>query len=79
MWLSAWRRTVTAWPALAARRAAVQARRRVGDDELFARFPLHLVPTYEGDAALFASDFFRSLLPEEPRLVPLALSEVAGT
>src|SRR6185295_16956026 len=37
----------------AARRAAVAARRRRSDCEIFTRFPLYLVPTYPGDAALF--------------------------
>ena len=45
-------------------------------DELFARFPLHLVPTYPGDAELFASEAFRALLPERPALRALSLAEV---
>ena len=77
MWLVAWNRIVSAWPRLAAQRSEVQARRRVPDRELFARFPLHLIPTYPGDEELFASDFFLQLLPDEPRLVPSTLEEVA--
>lgn len=76
MWLVAGSRIVASWPGLAAKRRAVQARRIVSDGELFARWPLHLVPTYPGDEALFASAFFRSLLPEEPRLVARSLAEV---
>jgi hypothetical protein len=62
--------------AAAERRAAVQARRCRGDDEIFARFPLHLVPTYSGDDALFASAGFRAWLPEEPRLTFRRLDEI---
>ena len=39
----------------AAKRARVQAMRRRSDAEIFARFPLYVVPTYPGDAALFRS------------------------
>jgi len=42
----------------AAAREAVQRRRRRPDREIFARFPLYLVPTYPGDQALFASRGF---------------------
>jgi GT2 family glycosyltransferase len=77
MWLVAWNRIVSAWPSLAAKRQIVQALRRVSDEELFARWPLHLVPTYAGDEELFASDFFRRLLPEKPRLVETTLQKVA--
>jgi hypothetical protein len=47
------------------KRRRVQARRRRPDREIFERFPLLLVPTYPGDAALFASRGFRSWLPED--------------
>lgn len=47
----------------AAARERVQARRRRADAEIFARFPLLLVPTYPGDEALFADPGFRSWLP----------------
>jgi GT2 family glycosyltransferase len=50
---------------LAAARAATQAGRRRTDAEFFARFPLHVVPTYPGDHRLFQSPGFRSLLPPE--------------
>ncbi|HEX2253192.1 MAG TPA: hypothetical protein VHQ65_07990, partial [Thermoanaerobaculia bacterium] len=58
------------------RRRAVQARRRVPDREILARFPPHLVPTYPGDEELFASPGFRAWLPEEPKLVHRRLGEV---
>lgn len=77
MWLVAWNRIVSTWPALAGKRRAVQARRRVRDEEIFERWPLHLVPTYPGDEELFASDFFRRLLPAAPRLVETTLEKVS--
>jgi GT2 family glycosyltransferase len=49
---------------IAAKRAAVQQSRARTDAEIFARFPLHAVPTYPGDEALMASPLFRELLPE---------------
>ncbi len=49
----------------ATKRDAIQARRKRSDREIFARFPLYLVPTYPGDAELFASAGFASWLPEE--------------
>jgi GT2 family glycosyltransferase/LmbE family N-acetylglucosaminyl deacetylase len=57
-------------------RAAVQRRRRRPDDEIFERFPLHLVPTYPGDDELFRSPGFRAWLPEHPPLVFRTLSQV---
>ena len=60
----------------AEQRAAVQARRRRSDREIFERFPLYLVPTYPGDEALFASPGFRSWLPRDLRLVECALGDV---
>lgn len=62
--------------AAAAARAATQRRRRRPDREIFARFPLYLVPTYPGDAALFASPGFRTWLPDDLPLVESTLSEV---
>ncbi|HEX6201930.1 MAG TPA: glycosyltransferase family 2 protein [Thermoanaerobaculia bacterium] len=62
--------------AAADRRRRVQARRRRPDAEYFARFPPYLVPTYPGDAELFAGPGFRSLLPEELELVERRLEEV---
>jgi len=47
------------------KRQQVQAKRRVADREIFGRFPLHLVPTYAGDEALFATRFFQWLLQVE--------------
>jgi len=60
----------------AARRAAVQARRRRPDREIFARFPPYLVPTYPGDAELFASPGFAAWLPKELPLVRAELAEI---
>jgi GT2 family glycosyltransferase len=60
---------------LAAARRRVQAGRRRPDSEIFARFPLRIVPTYPGDAR-FDSDFFRELLSGAPPLVRTELSEI---
>jgi GT2 family glycosyltransferase len=49
---------------IAEKRAAVQRTRKRPDTEIFARFPLHVVPTYPGDEALMSSALFRELLPE---------------
>jgi hypothetical protein len=46
------------------RRSALGRLRRVPDREIVERFPRLVVPTYPGDARLFASEGFRSLLPE---------------
>jgi hypothetical protein len=58
----------------------VQAARRRPDAEIFAKFPLRLVPTYPGDER-FQSEFFRELLPRAPQLVRTTLNEIfaAGT
>jgi GT2 family glycosyltransferase len=50
-------------PRIAEKRAAVQRTRTRPDAEIFARFPLHVVPTYPGDETLTASALFRELLP----------------
>ena len=60
---------------LAAKRQAVQSRRRRSDAEIFARFPLRLVPTYPGDER-FDSDFFREFLARAPELVRTTLDEI---
>ena len=60
---------------LAAKRKAVQSRRRRADAEIFARFPLRLVPTYPGDER-FDSDFFREFLARAPELVRTTLDEI---
>jgi hypothetical protein len=44
-------------------RARLAARRHRGDREIFARFPLWIVPTYPGDEQLFASSAFERWLP----------------
>jgi GT2 family glycosyltransferase len=61
--------------ALAAKRAAVQARRRRSDAEIFSRFPLRIVPTYPGDDR-FDADFFREFLVRAPELVRTTLDEI---
>lgn len=60
---------------LAEKRAAVQARRRRSDAEIFGRFPLRLVPTYPGDAR-FDGAYFRELLRWAPPLVRSSLAEI---
>ncbi len=60
----------------AAKRAAIQARRKRSDREIFARFPLYLVPTYPGDAELFASAGFARWLPEELPILRAQISDV---
>lgn len=62
--------------AAAAAREAARRRRKRSDRELCERFPLYLVPTYLGDAELFASPGFASLLPESPVLTRATLDEV---
>lgn len=60
---------------LATKRRAVQSGRRRMDAEIFARFPLRLVPTYPGDER-FEWDFFREFLAGAPRLVRTTLDEI---
>jgi GT2 family glycosyltransferase len=60
---------------LAAKRRAVQAGRRRPDAEIFAKFPLRLVPTYPGDER-FESDFFREFLAGAPPIVRTTLDEI---
>jgi GT2 family glycosyltransferase len=52
--------------AIAGKRERVQAARRRSDEEIFRRFPLHLVPTYPGDDRLMSSAVFRMLMPDLP-------------
>lgn len=61
--------------ALAAKRRAVQAARLRGDAEIFAKFPLRLVPTYPGDERL-ASEFFEPYLEAAPDLVRTTLEQI---
>lgn len=60
---------------LAAKRRAVQSKRRRPDSEIFAKFPLRLVPTYPGDER-FDSEFFREFLASAPRLLRTTLEEI---
>jgi GT2 family glycosyltransferase len=59
-----------------AARAAVQSRRRRPDREIFARFPLYLVPTYPGDEHLFGSPAFAAWLPADLPFARHTLDEV---
>jgi GT2 family glycosyltransferase len=61
--------------ALAEKRRAVQSARRRADAEIFAKFPLRLVPTYPGDDRL-ASAFFAPFLDSAPALVKTTLAEI---
>ena len=61
--------------ALAGKRRAVQAARRRADAEIFAKFPLRLVPTYPGDDR-WSSDFFAPFFESAPPLVQMALTEI---
>jgi GT2 family glycosyltransferase len=65
--------------AVEADRAAVAARRRRSDRELFERFPLWIVPAYPGDGRLFASAAFASWLPADLRFERAALADVLGS
>ena len=60
----------------AARREAVQKRRRRSDREIFERFPLYVVPTYPGDHVLFAGSGFQAWLPEDLPLIRKTLDEI---
>jgi GT2 family glycosyltransferase len=60
---------------IAKKRDAVQQRRKRSDAEIFAKFPLHFVPTYPGDDELMRSPLFRALRPELPS-VERALGEI---
>jgi GT2 family glycosyltransferase len=60
---------------LAQRRREVQRRRRRSDREIFAKFPLRIVPTYPGDAA-FGTAFFAEFLAGAPPLVRSTLDDI---
>jgi hypothetical protein len=53
----------------------VQEKRARSDREIFAKFPLRIVPTYPGDE-IFASRFFAPFLPGSARLAPSTLDEI---
>jgi len=61
--------------ALAEKRRIVQSGRRRSDAEIFARFPLRLVPTYPGDDR-FDGAYFQELLGRAPDLVRMSLGEI---
>jgi len=58
------------------RRAGLERERRVPDREIIERFPRLVVPTYRGDEEFFASDAFRSLLPDDWPMIRRRLEEV---
>ena len=60
---------------LARERQWVQSRRVRPDAEIFAKFPLRIVPTYPGDEVL-TSDFLVPLLPSATPLVARRLEEI---
>ena len=60
----------------AERRQQAQARRQRSDREIFERFPLHVVPTYPGDAELFSSDAFETWIPNDLPLIRAKLDEI---
>ena len=49
---------------VAKKREEVQKRRKRADREIFDRFPLQYVPTYEGDEELMHSRLFDLLRPD---------------
>ena len=63
---------------LAAKRERVQKLRKRGDDEIFARFPMHFVPTYPGDEAMMASALFRAMRPNL-RSIDRSLADISET
>jgi hypothetical protein len=58
------------------RRAALARERTVPDREIVARFPRLVVPTYPGDGEWFATDAFRSMLPDGWSLEHRTLDEI---
>lgn len=60
------------------KRDTVQRTRKRTDAEIFARFPLHVVPTYIGDRELMASKLFQELIPTLPT-VDAKLEDVIHT
>lgn len=61
---------------LAESRRRTQALRVRPDREIFAKFPLVLVPTYPGDEDLFSGSAFRDLLPEDIPIEEYSLAEI---
>ena len=60
---------------LAEKRRQIQARRVRSDAEIFAKFPLRIVPTYPGDER-FGSEFFAPFLENAPALSRTTLEEI---
>lgn len=60
---------------IASKRTTVQKLRRRGDQEIFERFPLQIVPTYPGDEALMGGALFNLLRPSLPA-VEQTLSDI---
>lgn len=61
-----------------AKRRRVQALRKVSDRNIFRDFPPWVVSTYPGDAELFASEWFRELLPKDIAFPFASLEDVHG-
>jgi GT2 family glycosyltransferase len=59
-----------------ARRAELDAVRRIPDREIVGRFPRLVVPTYPGDEEWFGSDAFTTLLPDDWPLEYRRLDEI---
>jgi GT2 family glycosyltransferase len=51
---------------IAEKRARVQSTRKRSDAEIFAKFPLHFIPTYPGDEDLLRNPLFALLRPALP-------------
>jgi hypothetical protein len=60
---------------LARKRGEIQRARRRPDSEIFAKFPLRLVPTYPGDEG-FDGAYFREFLAGAPPLLRASLAEI---
>jgi GT2 family glycosyltransferase len=56
--------------------ASLAEQRRVPDLEILKQFPRLVVPTYLGDSEWFASDAFKSLLPQGWPLQEMSLEEI---
>lgn len=65
-------------PLLAAKRERVQKLRKRADEEIFARFPLHFVPTYPGDETMMGSALFRAMRPKL-RSLDRSLGDITNT
>lgn len=60
------------------KREMVQKLRRRADREIFAKFPIHYVPTYHGDERLFSSALFEALKSDDVASVTRTLEEMSS-